>query len=131
MSEISGPGEFDLSAAWYRKAQGDLRAFLEGFAARMEGALPGRVTVERRRDGLFAKTSHVVKVAIDAGPAVYVLHLENNHLSALRAKSVRGVTLKSEPMAVPEWLAALNVEIQRLAEQVDAAHGVLHDFLMS
>ena len=97
----------------------------------MEGAIPGNVTVERRRDGLFSRSSHVVKVAIDAGPAVYVLHLENNHLAALRAKSVRGVTLKSEPMAVPEWLAALNVEIQRLAEQVDAAHGVLHDFLMS
>ena len=127
----SGPGDFDLSAAWYRKAQGDLRAFLEGFAVRMEGAIPGHVTVERRRDGLFSKTSHVVKVAIDAGPSVYVLHLDNNHLSALRSKSVRGVTLKSEPMAVPEWLVALNADIQRLAEQVGAAHGVLHDFLMS
>ncbi len=131
MSVTSGPGDFDLSAAWFRKAQGDLRAFLEGFATRMEGAIPGHVTVERRRDGLFSKTSHVVKVAIDAGPAVYVLHLDNNHLSALRAKSVRGVTLKSEAMAVPEWLAALNADVQRLAERADAAHGVLHDFLMS
>ncbi len=127
----TGPGEFDLSAAWYRKAQGDLRAFLEAFAVRMEGAIPGHVTVERRRDGLFSKTSHVVKVAIDAGPAVYVLHLDSNHLSALRSKSVRGVTLKSEAMDVPAWLAALNDDIQRLAAQTDAAHGVLHDFLMS
>lgn len=131
MSETSGPGEFDLSAAWYRKAQGDLRAFLEGFAARMEGAIPGHVTVERRRDGLFSKSSHVVKVAIDAGPAVYVLNFDNNHLAALRSKAVRGVTLKSEPMPVPEWLAALNADIQRLADQAGAAHGVLHDFLMS
>jgi len=127
----SGPGEFDLSAAWYRKAQGDLRAFLEGFAVRMEGAIPGHVTVERRRDGLFSKTSHVTKVAIDVGPTVYLLCLENNHLAALRAKSVRGVTLKSEPMDVPQWLSALNADIQRLAERADAAHGVLHDFLMS
>lgn len=127
----SGPGDFDLSAAWYRKAQGDLRAFLEGFATRLEGAIPGHVTVERRRDGFFSKTSHVAKVAIDTGPNVYVVGLENNHLSALRSKAVRGVTLKSETMEFPEWLAALNADIQRLAERVDAAHGVLHDFLMS
>lgn len=127
----TGSGDFDLSAAWYRKAQGDLRAFLEGFAARMEAAIPGHVTVDRKRDGLFSKTSHVVKVAIDAGPGVYVLALENNHLSALRAKAVRGVTLKSEPMDLPDWLAALNSEVQRLAERTGAAHDVLHDFLMS
>lgn len=126
-----GPGEFDLSAAWYRKAQGDLRAFLEGFAARMEGAIPGHVAVERRRDGLFSKTSHVVKVAIDAGASVYSLCLDGSRLSALRAKSVRGVTLKSEAMDLPEWLNALNADVQRLADQTGAAHGVLHDFLMS
>jgi hypothetical protein len=131
MNMTSGPSDFDLSAAWFRKAQGDLRAFLEGFAVRMEGAFPGHVAVERQRDGLFSKTSHVVKVAIDAGPAVYVLGLQNNHLSALRSKSVRGVTLKSEAMNVPEWLAALNADIQQLAAQTDTAHGVLHDFLMS
>jgi hypothetical protein len=127
----SGPGEFDLSAAWYRKAQGDLRAFLEGFATRMEGAIPGHVTVERRRDGLFSKTSHVAKVAIDTGSNVYVLALENNHLTALRAKSVRGVTLKSESLDFPDWLTALNADIQRLAERAGSAHDVLHDFLMS
>ena len=79
----------------------------------------------------YPETSHVVKVAIDAGPSVYVLHLDNNHLSALRSKSVRGVTLKSEPMEVPQWLEALNVDIQLLAERTGQAHGALHDFLMS
>jgi hypothetical protein len=127
----SGPGEFDLSAAWYRKAQGDLQAFLEGFATRMEGAIPGHVTVERRRDGLFSNTRHVAKVAIDTGPNVYTVALESNHLSALRSKAVRGVTLKSEPLDFPDWLAALNADIQRLAERTGAAHDVLHDFLMS
>jgi hypothetical protein len=34
-------------------------------------------------------------------------------------------------MAVPEWLAALNADVQLLAERAGAAHGVLHDFLMS
>jgi hypothetical protein len=124
-------GDFDLSMAWYRKTQGDLRAFLEAFAARMDGALPGRIKIERRRDGLFSRTSHVVRVTIAGDPEIYSLSLDSNRLSAQRAKSVRGVTLKSETMDFPEWLAALNADLQRLAEWTNAAHTVLHDFLMS
>jgi hypothetical protein len=127
----SGPGEFDLSTAWYRKAQGDLRAFLEGFATRLEGAIPGHVTVERKPDGFFSSMSHVVKVAIDVGANLYVVALERNHLTALRAKSVRGVTLKTETLDFPDWLNALNADIQQLAERAGVAHDVLHDFLMS
>lgn len=127
----SGPGEFDLSTAWYRKAQGDLRAFLEGLATRMEGAIPGHVTVQRKPDGLFSSTSHVVKVAIDTGANIYVVALERNHLTALRAKSVRGVTLKTETLDFPDWLNSLNADIQQLAERAGVAHDVLHDFLMS
>ena len=123
--------DFDLSAAWYRRAQGDLRAFLEAFATRMERAIPGRVTVERKRDGLFSKTSHVAKIAIDTRPNVYVVALDNKQLTALRSKAVRGVTLKSEPLDFPDWLAGLSADIQRLAERDGAAHDVLHDFLMS
>ena len=127
----SSPGEFDLSTAWYRKAQGDLRTFLEGFATRMEGAIPGHVMVERKPDGFFSSTSHVVKVAIDVGANLYVVALERNHLTAWRSKAVRGVTLKTETLDFPAWLNALNADIQRLAEQAGATHDVLHDFLMS
>ncbi len=127
----SGPGDFDMNAAWLRKAQGDVRAFLEGFAARMEGAIPGRVTVERKRDGLFSKSSHVVTVSIATEHDVYVLALDKAMLSARRTKAVRGVTLRSESMPVPDWLTALNREVQVLAEQAGSAQSVLHDFLMS
>lgn len=127
----SGAGDFDLGMAWYRKAQGDLRAFMEAFAARMDGAVPGRVRIERRRDGLFSRTSHVVKVTISGEANAYVLSLEDGHLSAQRAKSVRGVTLKSQAMDFPEWLAALNADLQLLAEHAGSAQTVLHDFLMS
>jgi hypothetical protein len=127
----SGPGEFDLTAAWYRKVQGDLRAFLEGFATRLEGAIPGHVTVERKRDGLFSKISHVAQVTIDTGPNLYTLRVDHNHLSAVRAKLVRGVTLKSEVLDLSEWLAALTADLKRLTELTGAAHDVLQDFLMS
>jgi hypothetical protein len=73
----------------------------------------------------------VVKIEVAAENYVYTLALERNNLAARRAKVVRGVTLKSEEMAVPEWLAALNAEIERMAEHAGAARTVIHDFLMS
>jgi len=123
--------DFDLSAAWFRKAQTDIKAFMEGFVARMESALPGRVRVDRKRDGLFSSTSHAVKIEIDTGQNIYQLTLEHGRMIAHRTKAVRGVTLKSEELAVPEWLEALNHDVQHLADHADSAHGVLHDFLMS
>ncbi|MGH7109469.1 MAG: hypothetical protein ACREFK_03480, partial [Stellaceae bacterium] len=82
-------------------------------------------------DGLFSRTSHVVKVTIASETNTYVLSLDDGRLSAARAKSVRGVTLKSEMMDFPEWLSALNADLQRLAEHAGNAQSVLHDFLMS
>ncbi|WP_266168702.1 hypothetical protein [Dyella subtropica] len=125
------PNDFDLSAAWFRKAQGDLKAFMEAFAVRLEGAIPGRVTVERQKDGLFSRISHAVKVTVEAQNHIYVLALQKSRLSAHRSKVVRGVTLSTEHMEVPEWLGGLNSDIQALAEQAGSAQNVLHDFLMS
>jgi hypothetical protein len=125
------PSDFDLSAAWIRRAQGDLKAFMEGFAVRLEGAIPERVSVERKRDGLFSKTSHVVRVAIQLDPNLYSLALDGRQLAAWRTKVVRGVALKSEQMAVPEWLGGLSRDVQVLAEHADSARNVIHEFLMS
>jgi len=125
------PDGFDLNAAWIRRAQGDLKPFLTAFAARMEGALPGRVTVERRRDGLFSANSHVVKVAISTGPNVYTLALTSSGLAGMRSKSVHGVTLSSQTLPVTEWLTELNRAMQALAAEEGAAQTVLHDFLIN
>ncbi len=125
------PNDFDLSAAWVRRAQGDLKAFMEAFAVRLEGAVPGRVTVERKRDGLFAKTSHVVKIAIHIEPNLYTLALAGRQISAWRTKIVRGVALKSDEILVPAWLDALQRDIHALAEHAGSARDVIHEFLMS
>jgi hypothetical protein len=128
---MTEPGELDIATAWMRRAQGDLKAFIGAFAARMEGALPGRVTVDRKRDGLFSTKSHVAKVTLDTGSHLYILELANNRLAATRSQTIRGVRLKSEEMGVPEWLEALNADIRSLADHAGSAHDVLHDFLTS
>jgi hypothetical protein len=125
------PSDFDLDAAWFRKAQGDLKAFMQAFAVRLEGALPGRVAVERHKDGLFSKESHATRIAVEAHNHLYVIELQKGRLSAHRSKAVHGVTLSTEQMDVPAWLAALHADIQTLAEHAGAAQNVLHDFLMS
>ena len=124
------PAEFDLNAAWARKAQGDLRAFMEGLAARLADALPGRVRVERRGAGLLGGR-RVLKVSVTFETAVYALALDRGELRAERATMVRGVTIRSERMAVPDWLATLRGEVGQLADRSGTAHAVLHDFLMS
>ncbi len=111
--------------------QGDLKAFLEAFPARMEGALPGRVAVERRRNGLFSRHTHVVSIAISTDDHVYTLRLDGPNVATWRSKAVRGVTLRSEQMSASEWLAALNDDIEALTQQAGAAHDVIHRFLMS
>lgn len=125
------PSDFDLNAAWFRKAQGDLKAFMEAFAVRLEGAIPGRVAVEREKDGFFSKVRHATRITVDAHDHVYVIDLQKNRLATHRSKIVHGVTLSTEQLDVPAWLAELHNEIQSLAERAGNAQTVLHDFLMS
>lgn len=125
------PDNFDLNAAWFRKAQGDLKAFMEAFAVRLQGAVPGRVAVQREKDGFFSKTSHATRITVDAHDHVYVIGLNKNQLTTHRSKVVHGVTLSTQQMDVPAWLAELHNDIQLLAEHAGNAQTVLHDFLMS
>jgi len=104
---------------------------MEAFAVRLEGAVPARVRVERQKDSLFSKTRHVTKINIEAQNHIYQLTLQGGRLSAERSKVVRGVSLMTEHMEVPQWLDALRGDIQTLAEHAGSAQDVLHDFLMS
>ena len=122
---------FDLAAAWTRRAGGDMRAFIEALAARLEAALPGRVAVERRRDGLFASARHVSRIAVSFEGCLLTLTSERGGLAARRAKVVRGVTIGGEDLAVPAWLDEVVRRTRTLGEGAGAAHGALTDFLLS
>ena len=47
-------GSFDMVAAGLRADAADLDAFVEALAVKLEGALPGRVTIARQ-GGLFSR----------------------------------------------------------------------------
>ena len=125
----NGPDDLDLSAAWLRRARTDLKAFMEALAHRLEGALPGFVQVERRRDGLFSRSSRVVRIALQTGAEAYVLQADRGAVIASRDRLVRGVRLSTTTLPMDEWLSEVRVRIQALAEQQGLAADVLHDFL--
>jgi hypothetical protein len=131
MGTMTGPAEFDLNAAWLRRANGDMKAFMQALAVRLEDALPDRVEVERKRDGFFSRESHAVRIAVAFDSSLYTLILDHGRLHARFAKIVHGVSLSSGEITVPEWFAALNREVSIVGQEAGDAHSVIHDFLMS
>jgi len=131
MGMMAGPAEFDMNAAWLRRANGDMKAFMQALAVRLEDALPDRVEVERKRDGFFSRESHAVRIAVAFDSCLYTLLLEHGRLHARRAKIVHGVSLSSDDITVPDWFAALNREVGVVGQEAGDAHSVIHDFLMS
>ena len=127
---VSGsPDEFDLDAAFLRRSEGDLRAFMEALAVRLEGAAPGRIRVDRRKDGLLSKTSHVAKIAFQGERGLYELDNDRGRVGAKRAKLVRGVVISSAVISVEEWLTEVKAEVKALAEQAGSSSDTLHGFL--
>jgi len=122
--------DFDQSTAWIRRAQTDMKAFVEGLAARLEGDMPGLVEVERKKDGFFAKTSHVQSITVHTDNNDYLLKHDGAHLSTVRAKTVRGVVLKHEDLPLAAWLESLVKDLDDLSGAMQGASSTLHDFLM-
>ena len=57
--------DIDLVTASLRADTSDLRAFVEALATKLEDAMPGAVTVERRREGMFGP-KRVRRISVDA-----------------------------------------------------------------
>ena len=106
-----------------------MRAFLSALSARLEGALPGRVQTDRRRDGLFSRTSYVEKITVRMDGAVFVINFGKTGLAATKAKLVREVVISTAPVPVPQWLKDLHEAVAHSAEYAGAAGDVLHGFL--
>lgn len=127
--------EVGLSGALARQYAGDTRIFLSGLARLLESALPGAVRVTRA--GRFGGASRPVKrIAVDvagegAGDATrYVIeNPEHRSLLATRTRIVRGIALKTEPVAVENWIAAVGAAVTARAQNNKATLDALKSFL--
>lgn len=104
---MPGEDEFELVAASLRADAGDLGAFVEALAVKLEQALPQRTRVRRRSSGLFTKRKQVVQIEVTVGEEDYLLGWQRGAVETRRATRVRGIVLKSEPVPLDQWTEGL------------------------
>lgn len=122
---------FDLSAASWRRGLTDEKAHVEALATRLSSALPGSTKVEREHH-LFSSEQAVRLIEVEFDTTVYRLHFDKRHgLSTERAKVVRGIALKTETLAFPDWLAGLSEELTELGKTHEDTRATLERFLFS
>jgi hypothetical protein len=98
--------DFDLLAASLRADAGDLRAFVEALAAKVEGAFPARARVERK--GGFLGPKRVRKIEVELGDDRFELAHDDGSVRCARRSVVRGITLKSEQLELDAWIDELS-----------------------
>ena len=124
--EFSEVGVAGALASLYAQ---DTRGFLPLLAIVLSQSLPDETQVERK-GGLFQREKPVRKVTVTMGDHIYSLEdLGRGPLAAHRAKVVRGITLKTEPLPAEEWLAELSAEIAARVQQNERAFFALRSLL--
>ena len=112
--EGQGWARLGVSAALGREYAADGRAFLPFLVQLLEGAMPQETQV--RTQGFFKKS--VVGVSVDLGGTRYAVEDSGRGaLAAMRTQVVRGIALKTEPIAIPELLAELEAALEARAAE--------------
>ncbi|HEY1567310.1 MAG TPA: hypothetical protein VGF68_09840 [Solirubrobacteraceae bacterium] len=105
--------DIDLVTASLRADTSDLRAFVEALAVKLEAAMPGAVTVERRREGMFGP-KRVRRISVEASGQRLELRTDGASVQTRSARLSGGIVLKNEDMGTDDWLHTLG---EALAEQ--------------
>jgi hypothetical protein len=126
-----GALDIDLLAASLRSDASDLNAFVESLATKLEEAVPDRVRVQRRRDGLFGPKL-VRRIALDTGSTrLELVRAERGGIETRCSRTSGGIVLKNEQVDTDAWLGALGEalagEAQRSAQTRQALQRLLID----
>lgn len=128
MNDESDALDIDLLAASFRTDLSDLHAFVEGLAVKLEGALPTRVRVERRRSGMFGPKL-VQRIEFDAADQRLELSYDGRVIETRGSRLSGGIVIKSETLDTDAWLAALGralaIEAERSATTRQALERLL------
>lgn len=120
--------DLDLLAASLRADTSDLGAFVEGLAAKLEAAVPGRVRVDRWRERMFGP-KRVGKIALDAGDRRLELTYKGGALEARAARTSGGIVIKNETIDVDAWVAALGEALAAEARRSETTRRALERLL--
>ena len=120
--------DLDLLAASLRADAGDLSAFVESLAVKLEEAIPNRVRVDRRKSGMFGPKL-VRQIVVDLGDQRLELRVGSG-LETRRAKLSGGIVLKSEQGDTDAWLAALGDALAAEARRSETTRQALQRLLI-
>jgi hypothetical protein len=121
---------FDLAAAGLRGAGAELGTSVEVLAAKLEQALPGRATVERRGGGLLGRGPRQVRsMRVDLGGCCYRLGFDDGRLQGSRERQSGGIAIKRETLDPDAWLAALTADLREEAQRSAEARTALERLL--
>ncbi len=113
-----------VAAALAKQYAADQRAFLESLAQMLTHALPDQTEIERR-GGLFARKT-VSRVTVSLGDFQYQLEdAPHGDLRATLNHIVRGIVLKKEEIAVPQWVEEISAALEERAQTNAAAKDAL------
>jgi hypothetical protein len=124
---VADAPDLDLLAASLRADATDTAAFLEALAARLQGALPGQVDVQRK-GGLFGG-KRVRRIEVRLGDSHYEIEGNGGPPVARRRNVVRGIALKTEELPVDAWIEALSADLLALAQTSERGREALERLL--
>jgi hypothetical protein len=109
-------------AAVARRLEADHEELVEFLGGTLARALPGAVTVHR---GGRLRSRRVSSVEVLLGQRQYELHIRHGRLDTVVAQVVGGVVLRHDTVAVEAWVEGLLGDLERAAQQSDAARAAL------
>lgn len=122
---------FDLSAAAWRHAVGDEKAYVHALAVRLEQALPNLTRIERQRSW-FSKEDTIRSIEVTFDEVVFRLGFDKRTgIHAEKSKVVRGIRLKTDLVDFSTWIDDLSRELSEYAALHQQARDVMERFLLS
>lgn len=118
-------GDFHHVAARIRADARDVPAFVNALAVLLEQAVPDMVEVDRRRARFLSAERVVSGLRCTVGEHVYALTREGSGIVTTRARAVRGITIRTETLAIDAWVSDLVAALGAQADVSAAAHEAL------
>lgn len=129
MATDGGELDVDVLAAALRADSGDVEQFLEVLADKLSGALPGRVTVQRKRSGLRGP-KRVQRIEVTLSDCRPELQLSDGVVEAVWTRVSGGIALKHERVDFELWLQRLSESLAVEAQRSERTRAALQQLLI-